>query len=346
MIDDDLYITAGTFVLDGTVNGDLIVVGRTLTINGKVDGDVIALGQTVLINGTVTGAIRTAGYALLLGEQVSIGGDLIAASYSLESRKRKQGRSGSPFRGQSSSACRRCVTSRGMCSARVFELRGTVEGSVSAGVGEADAGYAGPPPTLFIPQSPISIPVVDPGLTIIQSAQINGDLFYRQSRELVFPAGVVAGEITRTQPAGSEETTGQQILNWALNALRGEHHPDPDRLVSALAVSILYARLELQAAIGGLAQPGLGCCSLCNLFPGVVTHRCPRRPRWPALRRIDIGWRCRNDRLGRCPVISRPYPGICAGHFLRREGCLGSGAWEMASRPSQTHPWSNIVSGP
>jgi len=45
VIDDDLYVTAGTFVLDGTVNGDLIVVGQTLTINGKVDGDVMAAGQ-------------------------------------------------------------------------------------------------------------------------------------------------------------------------------------------------------------------------------------------------------------------------------------------------------------
>ena len=177
------------------------------------------------------------------------------------------------------------------------------------------------------------------------------DLFYRQSRELVFPAGVVAGEVTRTQPARkcSRVCSGDnRPKNSKLGSERTarEHHPDPDRLVPALAVSILYARLESQAAIGGLAQPGLGCCSLCNLFPGVVTHRCPHRPRWPALRRIDIGWSCRHDRLGRRPVTSRPHPGICAGHFLRREGCLRSGAREMASRPSSTHPWSNIVSGP
>ena len=45
VIDDDLYVTAGTFVLDGTVNGDLIGMGQTLTINGKVDGDMMAAGE-------------------------------------------------------------------------------------------------------------------------------------------------------------------------------------------------------------------------------------------------------------------------------------------------------------
>ena len=141
MIDDDLYITAGTFVLDGTVNGDLIVVGRTLTINGKVDGDVIALGQTVLVNGTVTGAIRTAGYALFLGEQASIGGDLIAASYSLESREGSRVGRDLLFAGNQVLLAGD-VSRQRTCRTRAFELRGTVGGSVSAGVGEADASYA------------------------------------------------------------------------------------------------------------------------------------------------------------------------------------------------------------
>ena len=57
VIDDDLYVTAATFVLDGTVNGDLIAAGQTLTINGKVDGDVMAAGQTIVVHGEVTGAI-------------------------------------------------------------------------------------------------------------------------------------------------------------------------------------------------------------------------------------------------------------------------------------------------
>src|SRR5688500_11070890 len=56
VIADDLYVTAGEFVLDGTVNGDVIAMGQIITINGTVEGDVMAAGQTLVVNGTVTGA--------------------------------------------------------------------------------------------------------------------------------------------------------------------------------------------------------------------------------------------------------------------------------------------------
>ncbi len=35
VIEDDLYVTANNFVLNGTVKGDLIVFGATITINGS-----------------------------------------------------------------------------------------------------------------------------------------------------------------------------------------------------------------------------------------------------------------------------------------------------------------------
>src|ERR1051326_1801272 len=86
VINDDLYVTAREFVLDGTVNGDLITMGQTITINGKVDGDVIAAGQTIVVNGAVTGAIRMAGSVLQVSEKAKIGRDIISAGYSLEAR--------------------------------------------------------------------------------------------------------------------------------------------------------------------------------------------------------------------------------------------------------------------
>lgn len=224
VIDDDLYITAGTFVLDGTVNGDLIALGRTITINGKVDGDVMAAGQTVLVNGTVTGAVRMAGSILLVGEQASVGGDVIAAGYSLESRKGSRIGQDLVFAGNQVLLAGD-VARNMQAASNAFELRGTVGGNVNADVGEANAGYAGPPPTLFMPESPIPVPTVKPGLTIAQSAKVEGNLKYTQSRELAFPTGVVAGKVTRTQPvtsatAAPQETTGQRVLTWGLNALR------------------------------------------------------------------------------------------------------------------------------
>ena len=224
VIDDDLYVTAGTFVLDGTVNGDLIAMGQTITINGRVDGDVMAAGQTIVVHGTVTGAIRMAGSVLLVDEAASIGGDMIAAGYSLESQEGSGIGQDLVFAGGqillAGDVARNVQISTG-----AFELRGPVGGNVDAELGEADGGYAGPPPALFMPQSSVPIPSVDPGITIAQSAKVEGNLEYTQARELVLPAGVVAGKVTRNQPATNtaaapQETTGQRVLNWGLNALR------------------------------------------------------------------------------------------------------------------------------
>jgi hypothetical protein len=106
-----------------------------------------------------------------------------------------------------------------------FEVHGTIGGNVDAEVGEADAGYAGPSPILFMPPSSIPVPAVDSGLTIAPSAKIEGNLEYTQSRELAVPTGVVAGKVTRSQPAtnttaAAQETTGQRILAWGLSTLR------------------------------------------------------------------------------------------------------------------------------
>jgi cytoskeletal protein CcmA (bactofilin family) len=224
VINDDLYVTAETFVLDGTVNGDLIAMGQTITINGQVDGDVMAAGQTIVVNGTVTGAMRMAGSILLLDEQASIGGDIIAAGYSLETREGSGIGQDLVFTG-GQTLLAGDVARNVQAATGAFELRGAVGGNVNAGVGEADAGFAGPPPTLFMPPSSISVPTVNPGLTIDQSAKIEGNLEYTQSRELDVPAGVVVGEVTRRESgmntaAAPQETTGQRILNWGLNALR------------------------------------------------------------------------------------------------------------------------------
>lgn len=219
VVEDDLYATARTFVLDGVVNGDLIVLGQTITINGRVDGDVIAVGQTVRVNGTVTGATRMAGFALLLAEQASVGGDMIAAGYSLETREGSRIGQDILFAG-GQILLAGDVARHVHLSARASELRGTVEGSVSAGVGEAGAAGASRLLAPFIPPSQVSIPPLDPGFAVAPSARIGGNLWYRQSRELAFPSGAVAGEVTRIEPAAHQETASERILNWGVNAVR------------------------------------------------------------------------------------------------------------------------------
>ena len=223
VINDDLYVTAGEFVLDGTVNGDLIALGQTITINGTVDGDVMAAGQTIVVNGTVTGAIRMAGSILFVDENAGIGGDVISTGYSLEIQEGGEVGQDLVFAG-GQILLAGGISRNAQVATGAFELRGTVGGNVSADVGEAGAGNAGPPPSLFMPPSSVPAPTVAPGLTIDPSARIEGDLEYTQSEELAIPAGAVAGTVTRqessTASSTPQETTGERIAKWALDLLR------------------------------------------------------------------------------------------------------------------------------
>jgi len=225
VIDDDLYVSADEFVLDGTVNGDLIVFGRTMTINGKVDGDVMGAGQTVVVNGEVTGSVRVAGSVLFVGEGASIGGDIVSAGYSLEVRQGSAIGQDLIFAG-GQMLLAGDVARNVQAATAAFELRSSVGGNVKAEVGEATQTQAGPPPALFMPPSSVPPPNVKPGLTLDPSARIEGDLEYTQSKDLIFPAGVVIGKVTRTAPvtnAGSaarQQTGAQQAAKWALDFVR------------------------------------------------------------------------------------------------------------------------------
>jgi cytoskeletal protein CcmA (bactofilin family) len=224
VINDDLYVTAGEFVLDGTVNGDLIALGQTITINGTVEGDVMAAGQTVVVNGTITGAVRMAGSVLLLSQTASVEGDIIGAGYSLEVQEGSVIGQDIVFAGGQILLAGE-VSRNVLVATGAFELRGNVGGNVKAEVGESDAGYAGPPPALYMPQSPVPVPTVKPGLTIDPSAKIEGDLEYTQTKDLTFPSGVVAGKMVRNEPVVDQKTTrretaSEKILKWAANVLR------------------------------------------------------------------------------------------------------------------------------
>ena len=224
VVDDDLYVSAQEFVVDGTVNGDVIAFGQTVTINGTVDGDLMSAAQTVVVNGEVTGAIRMAGSVLFVGEEASIGGDIVSAGYSLELRQGSTIGQDLVFAG-AQILLAGDVARNVQVGTSAFELRGNVGGDVKADVGDADQGRSGPPPMMF-PQSGVPAPNVKPGLTIDPSAKIEGNLEYTQSKDLTIPAGVVGGEVTRTAPqssggrAAGKETTAQKVGKWALGFVR------------------------------------------------------------------------------------------------------------------------------
>lgn len=261
VVNDDLYVGANEFVLDGTVNGDVIAGGQTLTINGTVNGNLIAGGQTVVVNGTVTGDVVAGGAVLLFGEEASVGGDVVGAGYSLEFKKGSAiGRDAVLAGGQILLAAD--VGRNVQAGTAALEIAGNVGGNVKAEVGEAGQVQAGPPPTFFMPRSTVPVPIVQQGLRIDSEAKIQGNLEYTQNSELSFPPAAVAGQITRLeQPESTDQTpraptASERASQWALTALRS--------LVTLILIGLLLLWLVpgfmrgLASELGSRPWPSLG----------------------------------------------------------------------------------------
>lgn len=223
VINDDLYVGAQTITLEGTIKGDAVLAGETITVNGTVEGDLIAAGKTIIINGAVTDDVRIAGGVLLLGENAQVGSDVIAMGASLEVRQGNTiGQDVVFFGGQTLLAgeIARNVTIGG----GGVEIRGAIGGDVKADVGDAED--AGPGPMIYMPDSPIPVPNVQAGIKIDPAAKINGELEYVSRKELNFPAGVILGHITRTEPVvdpkevTKPQTMSERIVNGALDMFR------------------------------------------------------------------------------------------------------------------------------
>lgn len=223
VIDDDLYVAADNFTLDGTVKGDLIVFGNFITINGTVEGDLIAAGNTVLIEGTVQDDARIAGAALQLGVNAVIGGDLVAAGASLETKQGSSVENDAVFAG-AQGLLAGSISDDLQLAAGALELRGEIGGDVKAEVGEMNQG--GPPPSMYISNTNVPIPTVNPGLKIAEGARIGGDFTYTQTKDITIPSGAVDGKVTRNEPVVDQRvvptppTPAEIAANWTFDLLR------------------------------------------------------------------------------------------------------------------------------
>ena len=236
VIEDDLYVGANHFVLEGTVQGDLFVAGSIIEINGLVEGDVIAAGQTIMINGTVTDDVRLAGAAATLGESAQVNDDLIAVGYSLEAKPGSfVGRD--LFFGGAQARLAGDVTENVTAYVSDLTLLGTIGGDVQVEIGTAEDV---PPvsPFAFMPNAP-TIPTVGGGLVIGESASIGGDFDYTTPTSVNVPSGRVAGNISEHIAVAKETAVpvAPTLFSgaWFLEHLR--------RLVSLFLIGLLLVWL-------------------------------------------------------------------------------------------------------
>jgi len=190
VVDDDLYVGAGQFTLDGTVKGDLFVAGGTIEINGTVEGDLVAAGQSVVVDGTVEDDARIAGYALTVGGEVA--DDLIAAGFSLDNKSRSKV-GGDLLSVGYQALLGGDVMGDAEVSGGAVHIAGAIGGDAKVDVGGAEPGTRMPPGFPFAPNVP-PVPSVPTGLTIEEEASIGGDLDYTANAEVAIPAGAVAGQ--------------------------------------------------------------------------------------------------------------------------------------------------------
>jgi len=226
VIEDDLYVGANTFVLEGTIKGDLIVFAQSITINGTVEGDLIAAGQAVVINGTVTDDARIAGAGLQLGSGASIGGDLVAGGASLEAKSGSRV-DGELVAGAGQALLAGLVAKDVLVGTSALELRGEFAGDMQAYVDITEGTESNPPMNMYMTNMPISLPSVQPGFTITDEARIAGDLTYSSTIDLTFPSTAVGGEVKRIEPVTGPEAVRpappaptEKAVTWSLDLLR------------------------------------------------------------------------------------------------------------------------------
>ncbi|MCP4423589.1 MAG: hypothetical protein GY803_03760 [Chloroflexi bacterium] len=195
VIEDDLYVGANSFVLNGVIKGDLIIGAQTIVINGVVEGDLWVGGQSVEINGSVLGDARIGGSAVELGEGAVIGEDLIVFGYGLHNKSGSLVEEGMVFGGYQA-LLEGDITEDVWAGVNSLTVNGRIGGNLTAEVGDQSA----PPvnPYQFMPGMP-AMPVVAAGLTLSNNAEIGGDFTYRAPQSFDVPTGAVGGELDYTQ---------------------------------------------------------------------------------------------------------------------------------------------------
>jgi cytoskeletal protein CcmA (bactofilin family) len=191
IVPDDVYLAGETILLNGTVKGDAVLAAKQITLNGTVEGDLIAAGQVITINGSVGDDARLAGQVLILQPKARIADDAIAAGFSWENQ------TGSNIGGDLTIFANQALLAGSIerdaiAATNALELRGSVGGNMQAtAVGDP---YLVEIP--FVPQPPVTVAPIKPGLTLTDTAQIGGKVNYKSATTAqISPRAKIAGGV-------------------------------------------------------------------------------------------------------------------------------------------------------
>jgi hypothetical protein len=234
VIEDDLYVGAGTIRVEGTIKGDLVAAGGEIIVNGVVEGDFIGAAGYITINGDIEDDVRIAGGTLILGPNARIGDDVLAAGYSFDATAGST-IGGSLFWGGYQARLAGEVEEDVHGGMAALEITGVIKGNVEVEVGEPDPDFEQMLPFL---QPWMPAPMMPPGFRVAEGAEIGGKLTYTSGSEgKIEPGAEIAGGIVYQTPVPppveeAKAVTPQQVtLNWFLDHLR--------RFIALLVVGLL-----------------------------------------------------------------------------------------------------------
>ncbi len=176
VVDDDLYVGAATVIIDGVVNGDLWATGYTITVNGAVNGSVMAAAYMISIDGDIGHAVRVAGQTISISGNVN--GDLMA------------------FGAVVNVASTATVKGDLLVGAENVYIDGLIEGDIKGSGTEVTIGNG--------VKGNVELEV--DSLTILSTANIEGDLTYTSEEEADIQSGAqIGGATTHNLPPVKEE---------------------------------------------------------------------------------------------------------------------------------------------
>jgi cytoskeletal protein CcmA (bactofilin family) len=172
----DLFVTANTARIEGTVKGDLYVLANQAVLLGEVQGSTHVLAQTIELSGTFTGSVRSASETLSVMENSILHRDLMAAGRAISTLPGSQ-INGDLYAASSELTLGGTVAGKANLAADTLALVGRFDSDVS--ILTASPGGSN----------------TDSGLTWGEGTRIGGNLTIQANVEPVIPATVsVAGE--------------------------------------------------------------------------------------------------------------------------------------------------------
>ncbi|MDO6429518.1 hypothetical protein Q4E93_02885 [Flavitalea sp. BT771] len=183
----DIYLAAGTVIINAPVHGQLVVAGGKIYINDSVYDDILLAGGTVVINGYVGGKIRCLGGTLKIDRDIQ--GDLVVAGGDISIEKNA------------------VVSGNILASGGNMTLYGKVDGNIKAAVGKlllygtvgTDLDCRGGSIELYGKVMGQTVLAASNSLLIGSSAAFNGPVRYWAPSTADFGTTVKNGQVVRDE---------------------------------------------------------------------------------------------------------------------------------------------------